>query len=79
EDGPDGDSEKHVDALIARARKLLGENGYEACFKAALETMVEDIREDLDVFGVRFERWFSERELESSGALARALEKLDKQ
>ncbi|RFF32996.1 arginine--tRNA ligase [Wenzhouxiangella sediminis] len=78
-DGPDGDSEKHVDALIARARELLGENGYEACFQAALETMVEDIREDLSAFGVEFERWFSERELESSGALARALDKLDEQ
>ena len=78
-DGPDGDSEKHVDALIARARELLGEAGYEACFKAALETMVEDIREDLSAFGVTFERWFSERELESSGALARALDKLDEQ
>jgi arginyl-tRNA synthetase len=78
-DGPDGDSEKHVDALIARARELLGEAGYEACFKAALETMVDDIREDLSAFGVVFERWFSERELESSGALTRALDKLDQE
>ncbi|MEE4304047.1 MAG: arginine--tRNA ligase [Wenzhouxiangella sp.] len=78
-DGPDGDSERHVDALIARARELLGEKGYEACFQAALETMVDDIREDLSAFGVVFERWFSERELESSGALARALDKLDEQ
>ncbi|WP_376692839.1 arginine--tRNA ligase [Wenzhouxiangella sp. EGI_FJ10409] len=78
-DAPEGDSEKHVDALIARARELLGEAGYEACFKAALETMVEDIRDDLAAFGVTFERWFSERELESSGALARSLEKLDRQ
>jgi arginyl-tRNA synthetase len=78
-DGPDGDSEKHVDALIARARELLSETGYEACFNAALETMVDDIREDLEAFGVTFERWFSERELESSGALERALERLDAQ
>ena len=78
-DGPEGDAEKHVDALIARTRELLGEDGYDACFTAALETMVEDIREDLSAFGVEFERWFSERELESSGALARALEKLDQQ
>lgn len=78
-DAPEGDSEKHVDALIARARELLGEDGYEACFKAALESMVDDIRDDLSAFGVEFERWFSERELESSGALSRALDKLDEQ
>jgi len=77
-DAPEGDSEKHVDALIARSRELLGDKGYEACFKTALDSMVEDIREDLSAFGVEFERWFSERELESSGALARALEQLDK-
>src|SRR5699024_6190951 len=78
-DGPEGDPERHIDALIARAGELLGEAGYQACFNAALETMVADIREDLRAFGVEFDRWFSERELESSGALARALEKLDEQ
>ncbi|MEE4295801.1 MAG: arginine--tRNA ligase [Wenzhouxiangella sp.] len=72
----DGDAEVFIDALIARAREMLGDQGYEACFKAALETMVEDIRDDLDEFGVRFDRWFSERSLEQSGALERALERL---
>ncbi len=71
-----GDAEGHIDALIQRARDLLGETGYEACFKAALETMVDDIRSDLEAFGVVFERWFSERSLQQSGALDRALEKL---
>lgn len=77
EDAPEGDAERHVDALIARARELLGDHGYEACFTAALESMVTDIREDLSEFGVEFERWFSERELEDSGALARALQRLE--
>ncbi|MEN1727155.1 MAG: arginine--tRNA ligase [Pseudomonadota bacterium] len=76
-DGEDGDAEKYIDALIQRARDLLGEAGYEACFNAALETMVDDIRDDLDEFGVRFERWYSERSLETSGALERAIERLD--
>ncbi len=67
-DGENGDPEKHIDALIKRAHELLGESGYEACFNAALETMVEDIRDDLDEFGVVFERWYSERALETSGA-----------
>lgn len=78
-DGPDGDAEKHVDALIARARELLGESGYDACFNAALENMVDDIRDDLEAFGVRFDRWFSERELETSGALERSLDRLERE
>jgi arginyl-tRNA synthetase len=77
-DGLDDDPEKHVDALIARTRELLGDDGYEACFNAALEAMVEDIRGDLADFRVTFDRWFSERELETSGALERALEQLDR-
>ncbi len=72
----EGDAEVFIDALIARARQMLGEQGYEACFNAALETMVDDIRDDLDEFGVRFDRWFSERSLKQSGALGRALERL---
>ncbi len=77
DDSDGGDSEKHIDALIARARELLGESGYANCFEAALETMVADIRTDLDEFGVRFDSWYSERGLEASGALKRALERLD--
>lgn len=77
EDAPEGDSEKHVDGLIRRARELLGDSGYQACFKAALESMVADIRDDLAAFGVTFDRWFSEQELESSGALGRALDRLE--
>ncbi len=73
----DGDKEAHIDALIARARELLGEPGYRSCFGIALETMLADIREDLEEFGVVFDRWFSERELDDSGALERALQRLE--
>ena len=72
-----GDKEAHIDALVARARELLGEAGYESCFKTALDMMLSDIREDLEEFGVVFDRWFSERELDDSGALKRALARLD--
>ncbi|MEE4331025.1 MAG: arginine--tRNA ligase [Wenzhouxiangella sp.] len=76
--GPGADDpEKYIDALIARARELLEDDGYEACFNAALETMVKDIREDLEAFGVVFDSWFSERSLESSGALGRAIDRLE--
>ena len=77
DDSDGGDREAYIDALVRRARELMGADGYAACFEVALETMIEEIREDLEQFGVTFDRWFSERELDRSGALQRALERLD--
>lgn len=71
-----GDKEKHIDALIERTKTLLGEEGYSACFDQALNAMLEDIREDLAEFGVEYDRWFSERSLESSSAINDAVETL---
>ena len=36
--------------------------------------MLDEIRDDLDGLGVRFDRWTSEREFTASGAIDRALE-----
>ncbi|GAB4198093.1 MAG: arginine--tRNA ligase [Wenzhouxiangellaceae bacterium] len=71
-----GDKERHIDALIERARKLLGEDGYRVTFDRALAAMLDDIREDLGEFGVHFDHWFSERSLEESGAITHAINTL---
>ncbi len=71
-----GDSEARIDALITRARDLLGEDGYRQFFDTALNDILGDIKNDLSDFGVRFDKWFSERELEESGAVERAIERL---
>ena len=44
----------------------------------ARDAMMADIRNDLEEFGVRFDRWYSERELNQSGAIDRALAELRK-
>ena len=76
-DEPDGgDKEQHIDALISRARKLLGETGYEQIFQASLASIVGDIREDLEQFGVVYEEWFSERSLTKSGTVQRTINQL---
>ena len=77
EDGPDGDKEAHIDALIVRARDMLGED-YPALRTTALDTQTAAIRDTLARFHVDFDRWFSEAGLESSGEIAHALEQLDK-
>ncbi len=71
-----GDKETHVDALIARAKQLLGEADYRVVFDAGLESCLADIRQDLGEFGVHYDNWFSERSLSTSGAVRKALDKL---
>lgn len=71
-----GDKEAHIDAVVARAKALLGPEGYAVFFDAALETILADIREDLAEFGVTFDNWFSERSLVYSGAIDRAMKQL---
>ena len=74
-----GDKNAHVDGIIANSKQALGDN-YEIFLNAALSEILEDIKDDLNDFGVRFERWFSEKsiadeiepvlaELESKGYL----------
>jgi arginyl-tRNA synthetase len=73
-----GEGESYLDALIVRARKLLGGEGYAVFFDVALNNILDDIKIDLAEFGVVFDRWFSERELEESGSVRRAIERLEK-
>jgi len=56
-----GDREVYIDAVIARAKELLGKH-YETVFDLALSTILADIREDLAALGVIFDSWFSERD-----------------
>jgi arginyl-tRNA synthetase len=71
-----GDKELHVDALIARAKQLLGEAGYRSVFQAGLDWCLADIRDDLAGFGVIHDNFFSERSLMTDGYVKRAIETL---
>ncbi|MEJ2576321.1 MAG: arginine--tRNA ligase [Gammaproteobacteria bacterium] len=71
-----GDKETHVDALIERARHLLGDNRYRYVFELGLNTILDDIRDDLAKFGVTYQEWYSERALTESGLVNKAIERL---
>jgi arginyl-tRNA synthetase len=71
-----GDKEAHIDALIARAKALLGADGYRDIFQAGLDTILADIRDDLHEFGVDYQGWFSERQLMDDGSVDKALARL---
>ncbi len=71
-----GDKDAYIDALIVRARELLGEGAYRTIFDLGLHTILADIRDDLAQFGVHYDNWFSERSLTGSGAVDRIVEQL---
>jgi len=77
-DAPAGDKDTYIDAVIERAKAMLGEDGFRQAFKLALDDILADIRQDLEEFGVRYDEWFSERSLATNGAIDRALERLRK-
>ncbi len=78
-DAPAGDKEVYIDALIGRARELIGAEAFNRVLELSLERMLADIRDDLGQFGVTFDRWYSEHALEKSGAIDRALARLQRE
>ena len=76
-DGPQGgDTDQYLDALIARAKQLLGATDYARLHRHGCDTILTDIDDDLSLFGVSFDRWFRESSLVDSGALDRAIQAL---
>ncbi len=76
-DGPQGgDVDAYLDALIARAKLLLGAPNYARLHRHGCDTILADIDDDLTLFGVSFDRWFRESSLVDSGALDRAIQAL---
>jgi arginyl-tRNA synthetase len=69
--------EQHLDALIASARRLLGED-YPRVHGFVLNEQLGDGRNDLQEFGVCFDKWFSERSLFDTGLVERAVNQLEK-
>jgi arginyl-tRNA synthetase len=73
-----GDKDVHIDALIMKAKSMLGEADYLLFFDRALDVILADIRKDLEAFGVVYEEWYSERQLVDSGKVDEAMEQLKK-
>jgi arginyl-tRNA synthetase len=75
-DAPEGDKEAHIDAIIERAQQLLGDENYQLLFAAGLDSIRDDIKDDLADFNVTFDNWFSERSLSQEDQIERAIKKL---
>jgi arginyl-tRNA synthetase len=71
-----GDKEIHIDALIERAQTLLGKQAYKTVFDAGLNSILDDIREDLEEFGVHYDNWYSEQSLADRDLINKAVKQL---
>jgi arginyl-tRNA synthetase len=69
--------EKQLDLTIAAIKALTGDQNFRTVFDAALDSVLDDIKNDLAEFGVVPQNWYSERSLVDDGAIARALEILE--
>jgi arginyl-tRNA synthetase len=72
-----GNKDEHIDALIERAKTLLGAKEYRSVFQSGLNEILADIRQDLGEFGINYQEWFSERQLMDDGSIDEALKRLD--
>ncbi len=71
-----GDKEAYIDALVERAECLLGDHHYRYIFERGLNTILDDIRDDLREFGVVYDEWYSERTLAECGAVNKTIDRL---
>lgn len=71
------DAEAHIDGLIDHARASLGDGPYRELHAYGLNGILDQIRDDLEVFGVTFDHWYSEQSLADSGAIDRAIARLE--
>lgn len=70
-----GDKEAHIDGLIEKAKSFLGDD-YALFFNAALTNILDDIRDDLEEFGVTYQEWFSERSLVTDQTVDKVVKQL---
>ena len=71
-----GNKETYIDAVVERARTLLGDHRYRFLFELGLNAILDDIRDDLGGFGVIYDEWYSERALTERGAVNKTLSRL---
>jgi arginyl-tRNA synthetase len=76
-DLPDSDKEAIIEALIAKAKTELGDDGFDSLRQQSLELIRADIEDDLAEFGITYDRWYSEQSLTKSNRINDALAVLE--
>ncbi|VEB37495.1 arginine tRNA synthetase [Legionella sainthelensi] len=71
-----GDKEIYIDALVERMKMLLSMPIFSLFHQHALNTVLEDIQDDLAEFGVKYDNWFSEQSLFEDGSIQKGIQAL---
>lgn len=71
-------ADAYADALVAQTEFLLGKDQFARLFEYGMHSILTDIQQDLQEFGVVCQNWFHESQLEHSGDIARGIETLQK-
>ncbi len=75
-DEPHGDKEAYVEAIVAKAKTLLGPDLFDRIRQQTLDSILDDIKDDLAEFGVVYDNWYSEQSLTKTGRIDAALDVL---
>ncbi len=70
------DDEKQLDEFIKYTKTVLGENNYQYIFDSGLNDILEEIRTDLQDFGITYSNWYSERSLLSGNQVNNCINQL---
>lgn len=76
EKGPEIDPEVYLDSYIQAARKLLKDD-FQIVFDAATNNILDDIKNDLEEFGVTYDAWFPESQLHKEGLIQKGVQLLE--
>ena len=72
----DADDDQVLDQAIARVRALIGAGRFDEVRQCVLDQMIQIIRDDLEEFDVRYDRWFFESTVQQRGDLQQTIEAL---
>jgi arginyl-tRNA synthetase len=71
-----GNKELYIDAVIKTAEAMLSLDGFKIFHQCALNSVLDDIKDDLAEFGVTYDDWFSEQSLSDEGAIDKSIQAL---
>ena len=72
------DTETYLDAWVKTQKEILGTANFNLIFHAALGSILGDIKNDLEEFGVFYEAWFSEIQLINEELIQAGIDRLTK-
>ncbi len=72
------DPEIQIDNIINYCRDELGSDCYQYFFNAGLDSILNNIKRDLEDFGVVFDNWFSESSIVEKNTIKQCIDKLKK-